>query len=255
MILEAILGSFLAGVSTGLGGIPLLIGKKLSDRVQDTLLGFSGGIMMSASFFSLLLPSIELSGRVFDGRFSIFMVAGVFLFGGFIFLALDRFIPEDYFIKVLTEEKRGREFKKLWLFVSAITLHNFPEGMSSAIGFMREDTNEGVSLALGIGIQNIPEGFAVALALYVYGYSRLKSFGVALLTGLIEPVGGLFSITVFYPFREFLFLGFGFAAGAMMFVVIKEMIPEIQKKGFEVSASIGLLVGFVFMMILDVVLS
>lgn len=254
MILEAIAGSFLAGIATGIGGIPLLFGKKLSSKTQDILLGFSAGIMLSASFFSLLLPAIELSENVINSKLHILAVSIFFLAGGFIFLLLDRFVPDEYFLKVLTEEDK-RALKKVWLFVSAIALHNFPEGMSSALGFMTGNINEGVSLAIGIGIQNIPEGFAVALALYIYGYSKLKSFVVALITGFIEPIGGLFAITIFYPFREFLFTGFSFAAGAMLFVVIKEMVPEIQKKGFEVSASIGILVGFVFMMILDIVLS
>lgn len=254
MILEAVVGSFLAGVATGVGGLPLLFGKKLSSKMQDTLLGFSAGVMLSASFFSLLLPAVELSGSVIGSKLHVLAVSVFFLAGGFIFLLLDRFIPDDYFLKLLTEEER-RSLKKVWLFVSAIALHNFPEGMSSALGFMTGSVNEGISLATGIGIQNIPEGFAVALALYLYGYSRLKSFLVALATGLIEPAGGLFAITIFYPFEEFLFAGFAFAAGAMLFVVVKEMVPEIQKKGFEVSASVGILLGFVFMMILDISLS
>ncbi|MEJ5172367.1 MAG: ZIP family metal transporter [Hydrogenothermaceae bacterium] len=254
MILESVLGSLFAGLLTAVGGIPIIFGKKISTKWQDSLLGFSAGIMLSASFFSLLLPALELSQESFSKEVSIILVSIFFLGGGFLFLILDRFIPDDYFIKVLTEEEK-RSLKKVWLFVSAITLHNFPEGMSSALGFMTGNVNQGITLALGIGIQNIPEGFAVALALYLYGYSRLKSFKIALLTGLIEPIGGIFAVSVFYPFLTFLFIGFAFASGAMLFVVIKEMIPEIQKKGFEVSASIGVLIGFVFMMILDVVLS
>lgn len=254
MILEAVVGSFLAGVATGIGGIPILFGKRLSLKAQDTLLGFSAGVMLSASFFSLLLPAVELSGSVINSKFHILYVSVFFLAGGLVFLLLDRLIPDDYFLKVLAEEDQ-RSLKKVWLFVSAIALHNFPEGMSSSLGFMTGSITEGVSLATGIGIQNVPEGFAVALALYLYGYSKIKSFIVALATGLIEPIGGLFAITIFYPFREFLFVGFSFAAGAMLFVVVKEMVPEIQKKGFEVSASIGILIGFVFMMILDTTLS
>ncbi|MEZ0323180.1 MAG: ZIP family metal transporter [Hydrogenothermaceae bacterium] len=254
MIYEAIAGSFFAGLLTALGGIPILFGKRISTKTEDTLLGFSAGIMLSASFFSLLLPAIELSQHNFDRSLSITLVSLFFLLGGLIFLALDRLIPEDYFIKVLTEEEK-KSLKKVWLFVLAITVHNFPEGMSSALGFMTGDLNKGITLALGIGIQNIPEGFAVALALYLFGYSRFKAFKVALLTGLIEPIGGIFAISIFYPFLDFLFIGFAFASGAMFFVVIKEMIPEIQKKGFEINASIGVMVGFVFMMILDILLS
>lgn len=254
MILEAILGSLFAGMATGLGGIPIVFGKKLSPKIQDIFLGFSAGIMLSASFFSLLLPAIKLSQNVIKSDLYIFIVALFFICGGFIFLILDRFIPDDYFLKVLTEEEK-KSLKKVWLFVSAIALHNFPEGMSSALGFMTGDIAQGTSLAIGIGIQNIPEGFAVALALYLFGYSRLKSFTVAMITGLIEPIGGLSALTIFYPFEEFLFIGFAFASGAMLFVVVKEMVPEIQKKGFEVWASVGILIGFVFMMILDVILS
>lgn len=254
MILEALTGSFLAGMLTTVGAIPILFGKRISPQIQDSLLGFSAGIMLSASFFSLLFPALELSKLTFSEELGVILVSGVFLFGGLIFLILDKTVPEDYFIKVLTDRDKT-SLKKVWLFVFAVSLHNFPEGMSSSLGFMTGEIKEGITLSIGIGIQNIPEGFAVALALYLFGYSKYQSFKIALLTGLIEPIGGVFAITVFYPFRELLFVGFAFASGAMFFVVIKEMIPEIQKKGFEVQASLGLMIGFVFMMILDTVLS
>lgn len=254
MILEALAGSFFAGVLTAVGAIPVLFGKSISPKLQDGLLGFSAGVMLSASFFSLLFPALELSKSFLPEIYAVMVVSIAFLIGGFIFLILDKTVPDDYFLRVI-KDKNTDSLKKVWLFILAVSLHNFPEGMSSALGFMTGNIDEGITLSLGIGIQNIPEGFTVALTLYLFGYSRVKSFRISLFTGLIEPLGGIFAITLFYYFRELLFLGFAFASGAMFFVVIKEIIPQIQKKGFEVPASTGLLIGFVFMMILDTVLS
>jgi len=137
----------------------------------------------------------------------------------------------------------------------AITIHNFPEGMSSALGFFKGDIYGGISLAFGIGVQNIPEGMAVALALYLKGSSIKKSILVSLLTGLVEPIGGLIAVAIFTISNYVLPFGLAFAGGAMLFIVSKEMIPETHKKGYETEATLGLIAGFIFMMILDTVLS
>jgi ZIP family zinc transporter len=140
---------------------------------------------------------------------------------------------------------------KVWLFVIAMTIHNFPEGLAVGIGFGSGDFAAGLVVAVAIALQNMPEGLAVALPLVREGYSRRKSLGYATLTGLVEPLGGLLGlvlISVFLPFQSF---GLAFAAGAMLFVVSDEMIPESHRKGFERQATFGLIAGFVLMMFMD----
>ncbi len=252
LYIYAFIGSFLAGLSTVIGVIPVLFGKKISLKLQDILLGFSAGIMLSASFFSLILPALKISENLYNKPLNIVLVSFGILAGSLIFLFFDKLIPDEYFIKTYKED--SKRLKKMWLFILAITVHNFPEGMASSISFF-SDLKVGISTATGIGIQNIPEGLAVALALYLNGFSKLKLFLITLLTGLVEPVGGLFSIIIFTFTSYILSFGLSLAAGAMLFVVSKEMIPETHKKGFETEATFGLIGGFIVMMILDNLLS
>ncbi len=251
LALYGIVASFLAGFMTFIGALPVLFGKRISPRTEDVLLGFSAGIMLAASFFSLLNPSIELAEKAFENRFIVSLIVsfGVLL-GAFIFFIVDRFIPEEYFIGIEYKDVKG--IKSVWIFILAITVHNFPEGMSSAIGFMTGDISKGVALATGIGIQNIPEGLAVALALVVKGYPYSRALLVALISGLVEPVGGISGILAFGFSNIVLPVGLAFAAGAMIFVISKEIIPQTHKKGYEMEATTGLIVGFIVMMILDV---
>ena len=251
LVLYGILGSTLAGLMTFVGALPVLFGKRISTRTEDILLGFSAGIMLSASFFSLLNPAIELSEASYHNRFiaSIVVSFGLLL-GALIFFLVDRFIPEEYFIDI--EYQNVKEIKSIWIFIIAITVHNFPEGMSSAIGFMTGDISKGVALATGIGIQNMPEGLAVALALIAKGYPTGKALLISLISGLVEPIGGIFGILTFGLSHIVLPVGLAFAAGAMIFVISKEIIPQTHKKGYEKEATIGLLIGFILMMILDI---
>lgn len=250
----ALLGSLLAGLATVLGVFPVLVSKKISPKIQDVLLGFSAGIMLSASFFSLILPALDISESIFQKPFNIFLVSLGILVGTSFFLVLDKLIPEDYFLKVY-ENSDTKTLKKMWLFVLAIAIHNFPEGMASALGFFKDDIYAGISLAFGIGIQNIPEGMVVALILFLKGYSVKESVFVSLLTGLVEPIGGLVAVSLFTVSSYILPFGFAFAGGAMLFIVSKEMIPQIHKKGYETEATLGLISGFLLMMILDTLLS
>ncbi len=243
--------SFIAGFMTFIGAVPVIFGKKISPKTEDILLGFSAGIMLAASFFSLLNPAIELAQENYGNRFltAVIVASGLSL-GAFIFFIVDRFVPEDYFIG--TEYKDIKEIKSVWIFILAITVHNFPEGMSSAIGFMTGDISKGVALATGIGIQNIPEGLAVALALVAKNYPVSRALFVAFLSGIVEPVGGMFGVVTFGFSHVVLPIGLAFAAGAMIFVISKEIIPQTHKKGYEMEATTGLLIGFIVMMILDV---
>ena len=250
IIVLAIAGSFLAGLATVFGVLPILLGKKVSPVMQDVLLGFSAGIMLSASFFSLLNPAIEMANNIFENYFAIFIVSIGLLTGAVVFLIADKFIPEDYFIRIY-ENSDSKALKKMWLFILAITIHNFPEGLSSSLGFLTGDVGKGISLATGIGIQNIPEGLAVALALYLNNFSKKDIFLITLLTGIVEPIGGVVAVSLFSISHYILPVGLSFAAGAMLFVVSKEMIPQTHKKGFETQATFGLMFGFVVMMVLD----
>ncbi len=251
LALYGVIASFVAGFMTFVGALPVLFGKKVSPKTEDILLGFSAGIMLAASFFSLLNPSIELAEKTYESRFLVSLIVSLgVLLGAFIFFIADRFIPEEYFIGIEYRDVKG--IKSVWIFILAITVHNFPEGMSSAIGFMTGDISKGVALATGIGIQNMPEGLAVALALVVKGYSYGRALFVSLISGLVEPIGGIFGVFAFGFSHIVLPVGLAFAAGAMIFVISKEIIPETHKKGYEMEATTGLIVGFIVMMILDV---
>ncbi|RMG58386.1 MAG: ZIP family metal transporter, partial [Deltaproteobacteria bacterium] len=141
--------------------------------------------------------------------------------------------------------------KKIWLFVLAITIHNFPEGLAVGVGFGGGDMKRGLSLALGIGLQNIPEGLAVAFPLLREKYSRLKAFLIALATGLVEPVGGIIGAGAVSVAKPVLPFGLAFAAGCMLSVISSEVIPETHTHGYEKEATLGVVVGFVVMMLLD----
>ncbi len=242
--------SLLAGLATGVGAIPTLFTRKISEKTQDVLLGFGAGVMLAATSFSLIIPGIEAAGGGTKG--AAVMVVGIVLGGSFLWAA-DRIIPHEHFISG-PDGASAAALKRIWLFVLAITLHNFPEGLAVGVGFGGGDIAKGTSLAIGIGLQNIPEGLVVALALMTQNYSRGYSFLIALLSGLVEPIGGLIGAGLVSIARPILPWGLAFAAGAMLFVVSDEIIPETHRKGFEKPATFGVLTGFVVMMFLDVVL-
>jgi len=245
MIEETILlgsvASLAAGLATGAGALPVLFTTKVSDRLLDVMLGFSAGVMLAATSFSLIVPAIDMSGPWVA-------VFGLVL-GAFVLHLIDRFIP--HFHPALGAEGPPSKLSKVWLFVIAITIHNFPEGLAVGVSFGTGNVAAGVVVAMAIGLQNMPEGLAVALPLLREGYSRRKSLWYGTLTGLIEPVGGLLGVTLVSIFHPILPWALAFAAGAMLFVVSDEMIPESHRKGFEREATFGLIIGFVIMMLLD----
>jgi zinc transporter, ZIP family len=242
--------SLVAGLGTGLGALPIFALRRMSQRWEVTLIGASAGVMLAATAFSLLVPAINLAaarGDVLGGG----LTAGLgLLAGGGGFWVVHRYLPHEHFIK-------GREgadvlfVRRLWLFVLAITLHNFPEGLAVGAGFGAPDPGAGWALTVGIALQNMPEGFVVALALVALGYSALAGFAISLLTGLVEPVGGLIGAATAAYAQALLPATLGFAAGAMLFVVGGEMIPETHRHGFETRATFGLLVGFALMVVLS----
>jgi len=249
-----IIASLAAGTATGLGSIPVLFTQKISVRAQDTMLGFGAGVMLAATSFSLIIPGIEAATQNTGSSnlAAVITVLGILLGGVFLYLG-DRYLPHEHFIKGKEGADRAK-LRRIWLFIIAITLHNFPEGMAVGVGFGSGDIRNGLVLAIGIGLQNIPEGLVVALALISHHYSKGFSCGIALLTGLVEPIGGALGAGVVHIFLPLLPWGLAFAAGAMLYVISHEIIPESHRKGYELEATFGVLVGFVLMMFLDVTL-
>lgn len=250
----ALMATLFTGGATAVGALPVLAARTVSRKVQDAMLGFGAGVMLAATAFSLLIPGID-TGSVLTGSnfLGVAMVGGGLAIGGFVLLALDHAVPHEHFVKGV-EGQRGTELKRIWLFVAAIALHNMPEGLAVGVGFSGGDTDGGVPLAVGIALQNMPEGLIVALALAAVGYSRLFALGAAALTGLLEPLGGVIGAAVVGASAAMLPWGLGFAAGAMLFVISHEIIPESHRQGHERQATIGLLGGFILMMVLDAAL-
>ena len=240
-ILLGLLATLGTGLATGVGALPALAARQPSARMLDALLGLAAGVMLAATAFSLLVPAIEAGGP---------WVAGAGVIVGALFLsALDRVIPHLHF--VAGPEGPKSSLRRVWLFVLAITLHNFPEGLGVGVGFGAGEPNGAVVLAIAIALQNMPEGLAVALPLLREGYSRGRAVLVAAATGLAEPLAGLFGAAAVTVARPLLPIGLAFAAGAMLFVVSDEIIPETHRRGFEREATFGLIAGFVVMMLLD----
>jgi ZIP family zinc transporter len=242
--------SLLAGLATGIGALPIFFTRNISVKMQDIFMGFGAGVMLAATSFSLIVPGLEAAGNGIKA--AVIIVLGI-LFGGVFLWITDKVLPHEHFIK-------GHEgidivkLKRLWLFIIAITLHNFPEGLAVGVGFGGGDIANGITLAIGIALQNMPEGLVVALALFAHKYSLKKSFLIALATGLVEPVGGLLGAGIVSVYIVLLPWGLAFAAGAMLFVISDEIIPESHRREFAKQATFGLMIGFVIMLFLDVVL-
>lgn len=256
---DPIYAALIAGIFTWLvtaaGASFVFLFKKLNRTVLDVALGFTGGVMVAASFWSLLAPAIDESGG------SWVPAAVGFLLGAFFIFGLDKVIPHVH-INFSESEKEGpnSRMQKTMLLVSAITLHNIPEGLSvgilfgaAALGISNgAGTEEAMGLALAIGIQNFPEGFAVSMPLRREGMSRAKSFFYGQLSALVEPIAAVAGAAAVLAFQPILPYALAFAAGAMIFVVVEEVIPETQRDKNTDLATMGFMIGFVVMMILDV---
>ncbi|WP_184531542.1 ZIP family metal transporter [Variovorax sp. Sphag1AA] len=254
VVLSAFVGGTVAAIATALGTLPVVFSQRLSDRVQDTLFGFGAGVMLAASAFSLVIPGIAAAraGGTFGGSpwAAGSVVGSAILVGALALLMMERLLPHEHFIKG-REGHSARMLRRTWLFVIAIALHNLPEGLAIGVGYAGNEGLRADALAMGIAIQDVPEGLVVAVALLAAGYRR--SFAVALgaASGLVEPIGAVLGAAVFGYSAALLPWGLGFAAGAMLFVISHEIIPESHRKGHEAFATGGLMVGFVLMMLLD----
>ncbi len=247
----ALLGGMAGFAATAIGALAGVTLRQLSQRAEDSLLGFAAGMMLAASSFSLILPGLaaakEMTG---SGVLGALTVVGGMALGVLLMLGLDRFTPHEH-------ESSGpcgpgcERIGRVWLFVLAITLHNLPEGMAIGVSFAQGDMGVGLPLTSAIAIQDIPEGLAVVMALRAAGVGSWPAVLMAGASGLMEPLGSLFGagiaggLALAYP------VGLGLAAGAMIFVVSHEVIPETHRNGHQTSATLGLMAGFAVMMFLD----
>ncbi|MDD1653492.1 MAG: ZIP family metal transporter [Methanomicrobiales archaeon] len=260
--LDPVLQAFLAGCFTwsvtALGASAVFFTRTVNQRLLDGMLGFAAGVMIAASFWSLLIPAIAMA--VAAGAVPWIPAAVGFVAGWLFLMALDRLVPHLH-IGFPEEKADGPKssLQRTALLVMAITLHNIPEGLAIGVAFgavgagIPTATLAGaVALAIGIGIQNFPEGLAVSLPLRREGISRAGSFFYGQLTAVVEPVTAVIGAGVVLLVRPLLPYALAFAAGAMIFVVVEEVIPECHLSGHEEAVTTGFLCGFVIMMILDV---
>ena len=250
----ALWGGFAGFALTTTGAIPGFFLKSLPQKIEDSLLGLAAGMMLAASSFSLIIPGLkagaEITGSPLLGAFTV--VLGMTL-GVMLMLGMDEFTPHEH-THSGTFGPEVRRLSRIWLFVLAIALHNLPEGMAIGVSFAQGDLQVGIPLTSAIAMQDIPEGLAVVMALRSVGYSALKSVSIASVTGLLEPLGSVIGLTLSSGLAIAYPIGLGLAAGAMIFVVSNEVIPETHRNGNQRFATIGLVIGFALMMTLDTVL-
>lgn len=257
-VLAALLATLFTWGLTALGASLVFLFRKMNRAVFDGMLGFTGGVMVAASFWSLLAPGIEMSkGEGFEK-----VVPAVVGFGlGALFIfSLDKILPHLH-VNFKMSEKEGIKtpWHKSVLLTLAITMHNIPEGLAIGVlfggvsmGLEGASIGGAVALAIGIGLQNFPEGFAVAMPLRGLGYSRWRSFHYGQLSAIVEPVAAVLGAWAVMTFEPILPYALCFAAGAMIFVVVEEVIPESQQERFTDIATLGFIGGFMVMMTLDV---
>lgn len=260
MNMNLMIGIMIPFIGTTLGAAMVFFMKdKLNDRVEKVLLGFAAGIMIAASIWSLLIPAMEHS--VQHGGSEWIPAASGFLIGVFFLLALDTIIPHLHLHADQPEGIAKKGISKTMMFFFAVTLHNIPEGMAVGVvlaGILEGDAmitlSSAIALSIGIAIQNFPEGAILSLPLKASGYSKPKSFLFGMISGIVEPLAALITLCFSQFVIDYLPYFLSFAAGAMIYVVIEELIPESQNGKHSNLGTIGAAIGFVVMMVLDVVL-
>jgi ZIP family zinc transporter len=238
----ATLGTY---VLTAAGTLPVLFVRQAPRRLMDAAMGVAGGIMVAASCWSLLIPAIESGGAV---RATIGLLAG-----GLFLYAADQLLPHLHpeFPDEARQEGPRTSYRRAALLMFAITLHNFPEGLAIGVAFAADQPGAALALALGIGLQNIPEGLAIALPLRREGMSRGGAFFYGQLSAIVEPIAGVLGAALALAMSSVLPYMMGFAAGAMLYVVVEELIPETERSGNIDVATLGFIGGFATMMLLD----
>jgi ZIP family zinc transporter len=257
-VLAALYATLFTWFLTALGASFVFFFKNMNRVVLDGMLGFTGGVMIAASFWSLLSPAIEMSKG--EGFIKVIPAAVGFALGALFIFGLDKLLPHLHINFKETEGVKS-PWQRTTLLVLAITLHNIPEGLAVGVlfggvaaGIPEASIAGAVTLAIGIGIQNFPEGIAVSMPLRRMGMSRWKSFMYGQSSALVEPVAGVLGAVAVLFFIPILPYALAFAAGAMIFVVVEEVIPETQQDKNTDIAALGLIAGFIVMMTLDVAL-
>ncbi len=252
---SALIGGGIAAAATALGTLPVLLSQNFSKRTYDSFLGFGSGVMLGATAFSLVIPSIAATRAAGGGAWEASLLAGVGIMAGAgaILLLSRAVVPET----VLSEEgdSHRRSLRRAWLFVWAVALHNLPEGLAIGVAYAGIDIEKAHSLATGVSIQDVPEGLVVALALRTVGCSRLAAVGMGVVSGLIEPVAAAFGVALIGISAGLLPIALAGAAGAMLLVIVHDVIPESHKNGNGTPASIALVTGFILMTVLDTALA
>jgi ZIP family zinc transporter len=259
-VIQALFGTIFTWGMTALGAAGVFLSREINKKLLDAMLGFAAGVMIAASYWSLLAPAIEVAGTVSSNPWLAPAIG--FLMGGLVLWIIDKILPHLH-LNMPMESAEG--IKTTWqrsvLLVLAITLHNLPEGLAvgvafgaAAAGIEGAALSGAIALAIGIGIQNFPEGLAVSAPLRREGFPRFKSFWYGQLSGIVEPIGAVLGAAAVVVMRHVLPYALAFAAGAMIYVVIEELIPEAQQGENTDIPTWGAMIGFTVMMILDVAL-
>ncbi len=259
-VVQALLATLFTWLLTAFGAAVVFLFKTIRRKILDGMLGFAAGVMIAASYWSLLAPSIEMAETM--GLIPWVPATVGFLMGGGFLWIVDKILPHLH-MGLPMDDAEGLQtgWRRIVLLVMAITLHNIPEGLAVGVAFGAVSANlpsaslaGAIALALGIGIQNFPEGAAVSVPLRREGFSRLKAFWYGQLSGIVEPIAGVLGAAAVLLMRPLLPYALSFAAGAMIFVVVEELIPESQQAKNTDVATVGAMLGFAVMMTLDVAL-
>ncbi|PZP27158.1 MAG: ZIP family metal transporter [Roseateles depolymerans] len=251
---EALVLGMIAALATALGVLPMVLARAPTQRTHDALLGFGAGVMLAATCFSLLNPALAAARESGLGPWSRAFGVGASLIAGVALLMLiERVLPHEHFFGGAGRAGPAR-MRRVTLFVLAIVLHNVPEGLAIGVAAAGTDTARATALATGIAIQDVPEGLVVALALHAVGIRRSVAVALGAMSGLVEPLAAVLAAATLALSSALLPWGLAFAAGAMLFVVSHEVIPESHRQGHERWATSGLVLGFVLMMVLDTAL-
>jgi zinc transporter, ZIP family len=259
-VVQALIATTFTWLLTAAGASLVFFFKTIERKWLDGMLGFTGGVMIAASYWSLLAPSIQLSED--QGMIPWLPPAIGFLLGALFLYGLDKILPHLH-INFRPSQTEGIQttWHRTTLLVLAITLHNIPEGLAVGVAFgavaaglPHADLGAAVALAIGIGLQNFPEGIAVAMPLRRQNVSRFKSFWYGQLSAIVEPIAGVAGAAAVLVFQPILPYALAFAAGAMIYVVVEEVIPETQLDKYTDIATLGFIAGFIVMMVLDVAL-
>jgi ZIP family zinc transporter len=260
-VIQALLAGIFTWGLTALGAATVFIIKEMNEKIINTMLGFAAGVMIAASYWSLLAPAIEMS-EVQDAPVWFPPMVG-FLLGGIFLWGIDKILPHLH-LGFPIEEAEGikTSLRRSTLLILAVTLHNIPEGLAVGVafgavvaGFPSTNLPVAIALAIGIGIQNLPEGLVISIPLRGGGMSRFKSFWYGQLSGIVEPIASVIGAVAVIMAKPILPYALSFAAGAMIFVVVEELIPESQRGKNTDLATLSAMIGFTVMMVLDVAFS